>query len=125
MTDEPLTPLAAYYQALDGGDLEATLACFTDDAVYVRPSLAVELEIVRGRRPLRAFFEARGKRPYRHTVVASVSNGQGCFVEGVAGMPGEPPTHTFLVHATIAPDGRISRYFALMADAPPRWSSFA
>lgn len=112
-----VTPLDEYYCALDGGDLEGTLACFTDDAVYMRPSIgAPGLEVLQGRDELRAFFEARGPRPYRHYVVDSGYDGRHCFVEGVAGMPGEPPTHSFLVHATIEPGGRIARYFALMAE---------
>jgi ketosteroid isomerase-like protein len=120
-----VSPLDEYYRALDGGDLEATLACFTDDAVYVRPSLtAPGLEFVRGGDALRAFFVARGKRDYRHFVRAWAAEGGRCFVEGVAGMEGEPPTHAFLVHATIEDDGRISRYFALMSEAPDDWEIF-
>ena len=116
------TPLDAYYRALDGGDLEATLACFTDDAVYVRPALdRGGLEVVRGRDELRAFFVARGRQPWRHLPVACAVDGRRCLLEGVAGVEGEPPTHTFLVHATVEPDGRIARYFALMAEAPPDW----
>jgi ketosteroid isomerase-like protein len=117
-----VSPLDAYYTALDAGELEATLACFTDDAVYVRPSLTGPgLEFVRGADELRAFFVARGKRDYRHLVrVSAVEDGR-CFVEGIAGMEGEPPTHAFLVSATIEGDGRISRYFALMAEAPEDW----
>jgi hypothetical protein len=38
-------------------------------------------------------------------------------------MEGEPPTHVFLADATIEPDGRISRYFALMSEAPDDWTA--
>jgi hypothetical protein len=118
-----MSPLDTYYRALDDGDLEGTLACFTADAVYVRPSLETpRLELVRGADELRAFFVARGKRPWRHLVQAWAADGGRCFVEGIAGMEGEPPTHAFLVHATIEDDGRISRYFALMAEAPSDWT---
>jgi hypothetical protein len=114
------TPLDAYYRALDAGDIEGTLACFADDAVYVRPSLdRPGLEFVRGRDELEAFFVARGKRAYRHVVAASAVADRLCFVEGVAGIEGEPATHAFLVSATIESDGRISRYFALMAETRP------
>ena len=117
-----MTPLGAYYSALDSGDLEGTIACFTDDAVYVRPALdRPGLEFVRGRDELRAFFVARGKKAYRHLVRSHAVDGRRCFVEGVAGVEGEPPTHAFLVHATLAADGRISRYFALMDEAPRDW----
>jgi ketosteroid isomerase-like protein len=120
------SPLDAYYGALDRGDLEATLATFTDEAVYVRPSLDVPgaLEFVRGRAELREFFERRGKQPYRHRVRSCAVDGLRCFVEGDAGMDGEPPTHVFLVSATLDADGRIARYFALMAEAPADLDTF-
>lgn len=119
-----MMPLDAYFRALDGGDVEATVACFTDDAVYVRPRLGAEgLEFVRGHDDLRSFFVARGVQPHRHLVRACVFEGRRCFVEGVAGVEGEAPTHAFLVHATVEADGRISRYFALMAEAPAVWEA--
>ena len=49
--------------------------------------------------------------------MASAVAGGLCFVEGIAGIEGEPATHAFLVNATIESDGRISRYFALSAEA--------
>jgi ketosteroid isomerase-like protein len=127
VTVEAATPLDAYYTALDDGDIEATLATFTDDAVYVRPSLDVPgtLEFVRGRDELRAFFQRRGKQPYRHRVRSCAVEGGRCFVEGDAGREGERPTHVFLVAATLAPGGRIARYFALMAEAPADLETFA
>jgi ketosteroid isomerase-like protein len=119
-----MSPLDDYYRVLDAGDVEATLACFTDDAVYVRPRLdGPGLELVRGRDELAAFFAARGKKPYRHFVHAEAGDERRCFIEGTAGMEGEPPTHVFLAEATIEPDGRISRYFALMSEAPPDWTT--
>jgi ketosteroid isomerase-like protein len=127
MTVEVASPLDAYYTALDAGDVEGTLATFTDDAVYVRPSLETPgtLEFVRGRDELRAFFERRGKQPYRHFVRSCVFADGACFVEGDAGMQGERPTHVFLVNATLAGDARIARYFALMAEAPADLETFA
>jgi ketosteroid isomerase-like protein len=120
---EIVSPLDNYYRALDAGELEATLACFTDDAVYIRPRLdGPGLEFVSGRGELAAFFRERGKKPYRHVVLAQAAEGGRCFVEGIAGVEGESPTHAFLVAATIEADGRISRYFALMAEASPDWS---
>jgi ketosteroid isomerase-like protein len=114
-----MSALDEYYRVLDAGDVDATLACFTDDAVYVRPRLdGPGLEFVRGRDELTAFFTARGKKPYRHFVHAQAADGDRCFVEGTAGMEDEPPTHVFLAAATLE-DGRISRYFALMSEAPP------
>lgn len=121
-----VSPLDEYYRALDAGELDATLACFTDDAVYIRPRLdGPGLEFISGRAELAAFLRERGKKPYRHVVLAHSTDGGRCFVEGVAGVEGESPTHAFLVAATIETDGRISRYFALMAEASPDWSSSA
>ena len=121
MTDEVPSPLDAYYRALDDGHIERTVAAFTDDAVYVRPTLPPAepgLEVIRGREELQRFFQERGRRPYRHFVHASAVDGERCFVEGTAGIEGEPPTHLFLVHATVDTNGLIARYFALMAPAP-------
>jgi ketosteroid isomerase-like protein len=123
---EVASPLDAYYTALDGGDIEGTLATFTEDAVYVRPVLGgTGLEFVRGKDELREFFERRGKQPYRHFVRSCALAGDRCFVEGDAGMEGDPPTHVFLVSATLDADGRIARYFALMAEAPADLEAFA
>jgi ketosteroid isomerase-like protein len=125
MRAEVTSPLDAYYTALDGGDIEGTVAAFTDDAVYVRPALGGSgLEFVRGREELHEFFERRGKQPYRHFVRACAVEAERCFVEGDAGMEGEPPTHVFLVSATLDTEGRIARYFALMAEAPTDLEDF-
>jgi ketosteroid isomerase-like protein len=123
---EVASPLDAYYTALDGGDVVETLATFTENAVYVRPSLDAPgtLEFVRGRAALRMFFERRGKQAYRHRVRSCAVEGLRCFVEGDAGMDGESPTHVFLVSATLDGDGRIARYFALMAEAPDDLDAF-
>jgi hypothetical protein len=115
------SPLDAYYAAVDAGDADAATATFTDDGLYIRPSLGAPgtLELVRGRDDLLRFFRERGQPPFRHDVVACAVDGQLCFVEGVAHVH-EEPTTSFLVHATIAEDGRITRYFALMGDLAPR-----
>ncbi len=118
MIDDAVTsPLDGYYSALDGGDPDGAAMAFTKDAVYIRPVLGGSgLEVVRGRDGLLEFFRKRGKQPYRHEVRACVVVDGRCFVEGIAGVEGEPPTHVFLVHATVGDDGLISRYFALMAE---------
>jgi ketosteroid isomerase-like protein len=114
------SPLDAYYAAVDAGDADAATATFTDDGLYIRPSLVEPgtLEVVRGHHDLLEFFRKRGNPPFRHEVVACACEGPLCFVEGVAYVHGEPTT-SFLVHATIADDGRIRRYFALMGDLAP------
>ena len=114
------TPLDAYYAAVDAGDAEAATAAFTDDGLYIRPSLeaAGTIEVVRGRDALREFFVKRGNPPFRHEVVACAVDGERCFVEGVAYVRGEPTT-SFLVHATVDGNGLVRRYFALMGDLAP------
>ena len=112
------SPLDTYFRAIDAGDVEATTAAFTDDALYVRPSLQVPgtLETIRGRDELRAFFLRRGKLPFRHEVRAAAVDGNDCFVEGAA-YAEEKLTNTFLAHVTLDDEGLIKRYFALMAAA--------
>jgi ketosteroid isomerase-like protein len=117
------SPLDRYYESLDAGDVDATTATFTDDAVYIRPSLDVPgtLQSLSGRDELREFFRKRGKLPFRHEVRSCAVHGPECFVEGVAWVEGDP-AFTFLVHATLDGSGLIERYFALMAkasDDPP------
>jgi ketosteroid isomerase-like protein len=113
------SPLDRYFDAIDRGDVDATTDAFAADAVYIRPSLQVRgaLDIARGREQLRDFFEARGKKPFRHVVESSVVDGSECFVEGVATQDGAAIA-SFLVHVTLDHDGLITRYFALMGDVP-------
>ena len=115
------SPLDRYFEAVDRGDAEAATAAFAEDATYIRPSLQVAgaLEIVRGRAELTEFFRKRGKLPFRHEVRTCSVDGPECFVEGVAFVDVEAePRNSFLAHATFDDEGRISRYFALMSDAP-------
>jgi ketosteroid isomerase-like protein len=119
-----MSPLDAYYAALDDGDAEGAAAVFAEDTLYIRPALPGSpnegaLEVVRGRDEVLVYFRQRGKKPFRHRLTRSVADGDTWFVEGVAGMPGEPATHVFLVQATLAGDGLITRYLALMGEAPP------
>lgn len=117
------SPLDAYYTALDGGDAEGAAAAFAEDALYIRPSLSGDggapgLEVVQGRPQILEFFQRRGRKPFRHYLRTCAINGSSCFVEGVAGVDEEQPSHVFLVHATIDADGLITRYLALMAETP-------
>jgi ketosteroid isomerase-like protein len=111
------SPLDAYFTALDGGDSDGAAAAFTADALYVRPYES-KLEVIAGRNRILEFFHRRGEKDYRHEVRACVVDGSRCFAEGVAVVDDEEPTHVFLVHATIEPDGLISRYLALFAATP-------
>lgn len=117
------SPLDAYYVALDGGDVDGAAATFAEDAVYIRPALPGEssapgLEVVEGRPRILEYFQRRGRQPHRHHVRTCAFDGSSCFVEGVAGVDGEKPSHVFLVHATVDAEGLITRYLALMAEAP-------
>jgi ketosteroid isomerase-like protein len=116
------SPLEEYYRALDDGDAEGAAAVFSEDTVYIRPALpgspnAGGVEVVRGRNAVLEYFRERGKKPFRHRITSSSAEGAEWFVEGVAGMEGEAPTHVFLVHATVD-DGLITRYLAAMSEAP-------
>jgi hypothetical protein len=124
VTGEALaSPVEAYYAALDNGDPDGAAAVFADDTQYIRPALPGSpneggLEVVHGRESLLEFFRQRGKKPFRHHITSSVADGAEWFVEGHAGIGGEPPTHVFLARATVDADGLIARYLALMAAAP-------
>jgi ketosteroid isomerase-like protein len=113
------SPLDRYFRAIDAGDVEATTAAFTEDALYIRPSLDMPggLEVIRGREELREYFRRRGKLPFRHEVRTCAVDGRTCFVEGVAYVE-EKPTNVFLSHVTLDDEGLIRRYFALMANVP-------
>ena len=111
------SPIDAYFTALDGGDPEGAAAAFTEDALYVRP-FESKLEVISGREQILEFFHRRGEQDYRHEVRTCVVDGARCFVEGVAVVGDEDPTHVFLVHATVGRDGLIARYFALFAETP-------
>jgi ketosteroid isomerase-like protein len=116
-----VSPLDPYFDAIDAGDVERTTAAFAEDALYIRPSLEVPgaLEVVRGRHELREFFRDRGKKPFRHLVRSFVAEGRQCFAEGIAVEDeGGAVIASFLVHASLDEDGRITRYFALMGGVP-------
>ena len=128
MSGAATSPLEVYYRALDDGDPDGAAAVFSDDTVYIRPALpgtpnAGGLEFVHGRQAVLEYFRERGKKPFRHRITASATDGAAWFVEGVAGMEGEPPTHVFLVHATIDPGGLITRYLAVMSEAPAEFGA--
>ena len=115
-----VSPLDRYFDAIDSGDVERTTAAFTDDALYIRPSLDVPgaLHVIRGHDDLREFFRERGKKPFRHVVRSFVVEGSECFAEGVAVDEYQTEIASFLVHAGLNSDGRIARYFALMGGVP-------
>jgi hypothetical protein len=114
------SPLARYFDAIDSGDAEQTTEAFAEGAIYVRPSLEAPgtLEVVQGHDELRRFFRERGKKPFRHVVRSFVVEGADCFAEGVAVDEDDVQIASFLVHANLAEDGRIRRYFALMGGVP-------
>jgi ketosteroid isomerase-like protein len=113
------SPLDRYFDAIDSGDVERTTAAFAEDALYIRPSLEVQgaLDVIRGHDELREFFRERGTKPFRHVVRSFVVEGRECFAEGIAVEDGAEIA-SFLVHAGLAEDGRITRYFALMGGVP-------
>jgi ketosteroid isomerase-like protein len=116
-----VSPLDRYFDAIDSGDVERTTEAFREDALYIRPSLALPgtLDVVRGRDDLREFFRERGKKPFRHVVRSFVVDGPECFAEGIAIEDGTgAEIASFLVRASLDGDGRIARYFALMGGVP-------
>jgi ketosteroid isomerase-like protein len=113
------SPLDRYFDAIDAGDVDRTTAAFAEDALYIRPSLAVpgSLDVARGHEELRQFFRDRGTKPFRHVVRSFALDGSECYAEGVAIKDGAEIA-SFLVHASLDEEGLITRYFALMGGVP-------
>lgn len=77
--DELRRRAQAYYTAVDSGDVEAVLACFSSDAVYRRPGY----EPIVGVDGLREFYSGvRVIESGRHTVDDIVVEGERAAIRG-------------------------------------------
>ncbi|MGE3620603.1 MAG: nuclear transport factor 2 family protein [Acidimicrobiia bacterium] len=118
-----------YLHALQAFDLDATLDCFTPDAVYSHPPYrdepaeAPRHEVV-GHAGLRRLFEARGPRPTAHHLDVVARAGDEAFASGLV-TQGGTAVASFLAHLRLAPDGRIAAYAAYASAPPVGWESGA
>lgn len=121
--------LRSYFEALDRYDVEAAVACFTEDVYYSRPpyvhgidsrfnrgeGLRVE---VHGRDDLRQLFLDRGPKPnLRHVFLAAATEGNTAFLAG-EDLEDDKRLASFLCVAVLERAGRISRYIAY-SGVPP------
>jgi SnoaL-like domain len=126
--------LRDYFAALDAGDVDAAVASFAADAVYIRPTKvgtitigeekARRLVVSRGRAAIRQFIEeqdaaarARGAS-IRHRILSVVVAGRECFVQGIVPAPEGGLDVVFFAAATLGADGLISRYAAVANESP-------
>lgn len=127
-------PLRRYYAAIDASDYATVAACFAVDVVYVRAEKASpviagrpkarQLVVTRGRGEVEAFVRSQAEQAaargatITHRIVSVVTAGDRCFVEGAVPSPDGGPDVVFFAHATVGPDGLISRYAAVSNESP-------
>ena len=127
--------LRGYYAALDAGNIEAALAVFALEAVYVRAekvgvvvadqATARQLVVSRGRDEIRDFMQrqddaarARGAA-IRHEILAITYIGRRCFVDGVVPSPDGALDVVFFAHAVFDTVGLVRYYAAVANESPP------
>jgi len=99
-------PIETYLGHLDAGEAADAVACFADDALYLRPrmdpegSMTSEFEVMRGTERIAEFFAARGKPRGVHELVWSqIHDG----VQVVVGHSADgPPGRTDLLFFSVA-----------------------
>jgi ketosteroid isomerase-like protein len=114
-----------YFHALDAGDFEAAVDCFSDDVVYSHPpyrhtGIDTEGRITfRGRAELLAGFNARGRRSFEHRILTCELRGSHGLFDGVVeGLP-NGNTGGFLSTMTLDGEGRIRRYLSFYCEPAP------
>ncbi len=123
---DPLPPVVdRCYRSFDGNDLDAVVACCTDDVLCAVPVAGVietaPRRVCDGLPAVRAWFDERGPRPRRHDPTMCVVNGNDVLLEGqVIDTGSGDPISTFLASIQLRTDGsgeqRISRYLAYACD---------
>ena len=109
-----------YLHGLERFDLDAVLACFTEDAFYSHPPYSDSdngglRHEVTGHADLVRLFERRGHRPgVRHDITHAAIEGGSGFVAGTFSRADAAATAagSFVSAVTLAADGRIAAYAA-------------
>jgi ketosteroid isomerase-like protein len=112
-----------YFHALDAGDFDGAVDCFSDDVVYSHPPYrhtgidSAEGRITfRGRAELLAGFNARGRRSFAHRILTCELRGSyGLFDGVVEGLP-NGNVGGFLSTMTLDGEGRIRRYLSFYCE---------
>jgi ketosteroid isomerase-like protein len=112
-----------YFHALDEGDFEGAVDCFSHDVVYSHPPYrhtGIDSEAgritFRGRAELLAGFHARGRRSFEHRILTCELRGSyGLFDGVVEGLP-NGNVGGFLSTMTLDAEGRIRRYLSFYCE---------
>jgi ketosteroid isomerase-like protein len=111
--EEARCAVTEYLRALERFDVDAAVACFTEDVEYshapFRHQPGTGRRVARGRDALRALFEARGPRPHVHEIEVAAASGARAFVSGFTINEGELEA-SFISDVELAPDGLIATY---------------
>jgi ketosteroid isomerase-like protein len=116
-----------YFHALEAGDFEGAVDCFTDDVVYSHPPYrhtgidSADGRITfRGRAQLLAGFHARGRRSFEHRILTCERRGRHALFDGVVdGLP-NGQVGGFLSSMTLDDASRIRRYVSFYCE-PAAW----
>lgn len=105
-------PLVRYFTALESTQIERTIECFSEDAIYLRPVTfdGMRMQVIRGHKELRAFLHRRGQQTDRHEIVTCVSEGNTTMVEGFVRESAIGGSVLFMSRATFDEHGLISQY---------------
>lgn len=128
--------LDRYFKAVDSGDVAGAVACFSQDAIYVKPEvryddtaetdgqglekpiqLKSDLLVLRGRAAIAAYLQARGLRPLDHSLTVTGTGNMVVFAEGRV-PSGPSPELIFFSEARFDEDGLITRYVTLSTNLP-------
>lgn len=115
-----------YLAALDEGNVDDLLACFSEQALYVHAGSGPEprRQTLRGAAELRDFFTARGHKPWSHRVDACAWTQGQCLMHGALLAQGGEPFGAFMACASIDADGRIAHYRAFVGWGEPSLNAY-
>jgi len=122
-TDPGFRTLVEYFAALEARDMDALLACFTDDVRYQHPPYGLAghpghedddpeaWNEARGKDALRGLFEFRGDHPgFTHHITTFARDRDVCMIQGYTATDGKPNEMTFMAAARVDETGLISEY---------------
>jgi ketosteroid isomerase-like protein len=120
---DPRALVDRYFHALDSGDFDGAVDCFSEDVVYSHPPYrhtgidSADGRITfRGRIELLAGFHARGRRSFEHRILTCELRGSHGLFDGVVeGLP-NGNVGGFLSTMTLDRDGRIRRYLSFYCE---------
>ena len=118
---DPSEVLKRYFTALQQMRLSDAVACFTEDVFYSHPALPEDppgspRREAHGHDELMRFFEARGQRKGRQSIVRWGATADGhILASGVVHNPNGELAASFVSELVLSDDGRIRSYAAYSA----------